>query len=178
MSTQAKTATKPKRTVWEYLKMFFSNMFEPSTDVDHTVKEMLTLASNIARLLTIMIASAFASIGAYFAMSTPGGIAGATGQFLARVCLDSGYCDFNQLMGGFAMANIWLIGLTIAFLISLLLPDDNELDEDHLETLVAYTANEVDEIKSILNREFAQIDDIDITEALRKPTDAEIEEGV
>ena len=124
------------------------------TDVIDSAAGMIARGANI---LTVMIASAFASLLAYYLMSGPGGLVGLIGRFLASLALQSGQYDFDVLLTAFAMSQILLIGILIAFALSLIEEDDWEMEyiEDRFETLL----HDVDEIRNTIERQ-ADYDDM------------------
>ena len=58
------------------------------------------------------------------------GLENMIGKFLALVAVQTNNYDFNGLLAGFAVANIWLIGMVLTLPVYKKMLDDTETDKD------------------------------------------------
>ena len=177
MTQQTKTKA---RFQFPSLKTIRENLAEPNQRSDEIMEEGFKLAWNVAVYITIMTSSILMGIFAYLVLASPDGLVGTIAATFANTCTAYGYCNLDQLMGGLGMMTVVIIGMfflgNLAFKSLGGFFSTDETDREYMEDQFAILNATIDDIQSQLQRQLDYEDAI--TEALRPPTDAEIEEGV
>jgi len=107
-------------------------------------------------VITVLVASVVLGLSVYNILSYPGGLAGLFGNVLATTCINTGYCDFQALLGVLGLSLVVLSSFTAYFILNLKAAEDKGWDEDMGEIFRRYEGRQKEILEKIIGLRYVE----------------------
>lgn len=81
-------------------------------------------------VITVIVVSTLLGLNVYYVLAQPAGLAGLFGRLMATTCVNTGYCDFQSLMGALGLALVILSSFTAYFILRLKAAEDENWNDE------------------------------------------------
>ncbi len=78
----------------------------------------------------VLVTSVLLGLTVYYILAQPAGLAGVFGRAMAVTCVNTGYCDYQSLLGAVGLSLVILTSFTTYFILTLKAGEDSDWEDE------------------------------------------------